>query len=204
MSKLLASLHAEVGLFLFVISLTLVLAHAGEPPEKLIERALREAREALREARKEHDTSHPAALLAALEETFNWEAMAHSCLGTLWGSLRPAHKRELTATLKQQLLRRYVAAVGHVEGGVRTAITGRERRDDQVVVKTLLITGNRRHIPVDYILRKDFLTWRVEDVTVEGVSLLDRYCKIWSRDFTNQTFDDLLKRLRRHFDSALQ
>jgi len=204
MAKLLASLHAEVGLFLFVIGLTVVMAHAHEPPERLIDRALHEGLEALREAQTKPDEKRRDALPSAMEQTFDWEAMARSCLGAAWGPLRPTHQNELTATLKQQLVRRYLAVLGHVEGSVRTAITGSVRRENQAVVKTLLITGNRHHIPVDYILRKSFLTWHIEDVTVEGVSLVDHYCKIWSRDFANHTFDDVLQRLKRGFDTALQ
>jgi phospholipid transport system substrate-binding protein len=49
---------------------------------------------------------------------------------------------------------------------------------------------------VDYKLRRDPVGWRVYDVVVEGISLVNNYRSQFDRFLSKRSFDELLQHLR--------
>ena len=50
---------------------------------------------------------------------------------------------------------------------------------------------------MSYTLRALAGPWRVEDLSIEGVSLVNHYRKTFARFLVNRTFDELLAQLKR-------
>jgi ABC-type transporter MlaC component len=50
---------------------------------------------------------------------------------------------------------------------------------------------------MDYTLRKFAPGWAVEDLSVEGVSLVNHYRQTFSRFLLNKTFAELMQQLKR-------
>ena len=63
-------------------------------------------------------------------------------------------------------------------------------------VKTTLLTASREQIPIDYTLRQSGGKWRAQDVSIEGVSLVNHYRKTFSRFLINKSFVDLMQQLK--------
>ena len=64
----------------------------------------------------------------------------------------------------------------------------------QILTRAKLTDGNEYR--VDYKLHLNQAGWRVYDVTVEGISLVNNYRSQFARFLNNKSFDELLKDLR--------
>jgi phospholipid transport system substrate-binding protein len=67
---------------------------------------------------------------------------------------------------------------------------------DYAEVRTKVLTG-KIEIPLDYRLLKKGDDWRVYDVVVDGVSLVNNYRGQFSKILRSSTFVDLLDQLRK-------
>jgi phospholipid transport system substrate-binding protein len=65
-------------------------------------------------------------------------------------------------------------------------------------VKSVLVTQSHEHVPIDYLLDREAAGWRVHDVTIEGVSLVNNYRTQFRRYLVNHSFAELLTRLESH------
>lgn len=73
----------------------------------------------------------------------------------------------------------------------------RERVDkDFAQVNTKVITGKGDEIPIDYRLHSVGGEWKVYDVVIENVSLVNNYRSQFHRILDTASFDELLRRLQ--------
>ncbi len=63
------------------------------------------------------------------------------------------------------------------------------------MVKTTIVRVNEE-IPVDYFLRLTDRKWLVEDVAIDGVSIVQNYQKSFSRVIRQESYDGLLRKMR--------
>lgn len=136
-------------------------------------------------------------LRAAVDGVFDWEAMAQSSIGPHWRKLDDDERRQFVDVFKELLAKQYMDDIDRFQGSEQLRVTGADTRGKQVVVKTVLITVSREEVPIDYTMHKPDGKWLVEDVAIEGVSMVNHYRKSFSRFLVNSDFDALMKRLKR-------
>ena len=81
----------------------------------------------------------------------------------------------------------------------------REANATDTVVRTLIKQPNGDPIPVDYRLEKAATGWKVYDVNVLGVWLIENYRNQFSQEITKGGVDGLIKSLadrNRSFETA--
>ena len=74
-----------------------------------------------------------------------------------------------------------------------------EAEHDEIDTKTTLRSGERYN--VSYKLYLSLVGWRVYDVSVEGISLVDNYRSQFDRVLSRESFDELLQDLREKKDT---
>ncbi|MBI2360794.1 MAG: ABC transporter substrate-binding protein [Deltaproteobacteria bacterium] len=130
----------------------------------------------------------------ALDAAFDFPEMARRSLGTHWQ--RYADRREeFSAALADFVLRALKAGVGSVrhEGVVYL----RERVDDDFSrMDTKLVLRQGWTFPVSYHLRFHQGSWKIYDVLIFNVSLLNYYRSQFDRILDEWSFDELLRSLR--------
>jgi phospholipid transport system substrate-binding protein len=136
-------------------------------------------------------------LREAVDPAFDWEAMAKSSLGQHWRGLDEKQRREFVSVFKELLAREYLSDIDRFQGSEQVDVKGSEKKGDLEVVKTVLITASREQVPIDYTLHAADGSWRVEDVAVEGVSLVAHYRATLGRFLVNGDFASLLQQLKR-------
>lgn len=103
-------------------------------------------------------------------------------MGQNWKKATPEQQAQLTAEFKTLLIRTYAGALSQVRDqtvqykALRAAPT-----DTEVVVRTVIL-GRGDPIPLDYRLEKTASGWKVYDLNVLGVWLVENY----RNQFTNQ------------------
>jgi phospholipid transport system substrate-binding protein len=103
-------------------------------------------------------------------------------MGPNWKKATPEQQAQVTAEFKTLLIRTYAGALSQVRDqtvqykALRAAPT-----DTEVVVRTVVL-GRGDPIPLDYRLEKTATGWKVYDLNVLGVWLVENY----RNQFTNQ------------------
>ncbi|MBN1770047.1 MAG: ABC transporter substrate-binding protein [Deltaproteobacteria bacterium] len=173
------------------------------------ETRVRQANERLRELLR--DTPDAAEIGELVDGLLDYEGLAQRALSTHWDRLTQAQKDEFLNLFKALVAKSYRDNLKDTLDNIAIDFLGWEQTTaDSVVVKTkvrkLQTRRNRRaEIAIHYEMRLVSGTWKMIDVTTDGVSLVQSY-----RDSFNniiggaQTFEagwaDLIGRMRRKLD----
>jgi phospholipid transport system substrate-binding protein len=71
------------------------------------------------------------------------------------------------------------------------------QREELRIVQTLLVTDSRERIPMDYVLQASGGRWLVNDLSIEGISLVLHYRQSFERFLVNRSFAELMQQLER-------
>jgi phospholipid transport system substrate-binding protein len=175
-----------------------VLAQSSDPGE-LIRSTVDEAFALLRDPalkKREKRAERLAKLRSIADRVFDWEQMAQSSLGAAYRKLSEAQRVEFLSLFTDLIARDYRDDLDRFMGDERVVIKGVEKREEQRVVKTILITHSRDQVPIDYFMHPLGASWKAHDFAVEGVSLVNHYRKSFARFLANHSVEELLERLR--------
>lgn len=187
---------------ILMLGVALTLASAGpalaeEQPKPVVEKTVKDALTILRDEKLKSDRKlRIQKLREVADRTFDWEGMAKSSLGAPWRGLNDAQRREFVEVFKELLAQRYMDDIDRFQGSEELTVGNADQQGELAIVKTTLFTQSREQIPIDYTLRRQGEKWRAEDISIEGISLVNHYRKTFARYLTNKTFDQLLQQLK--------
>jgi phospholipid transport system substrate-binding protein len=186
-----------------VLAIALVLAaptvaRAGAAQEATIKKTIDAAFAILKDkslAGRDKRPQRISALRAVADRAFNWAEMARSSLGAQWRSLDSQQRGRFVEVFKEVLAARYMDDIDRFQGTETVTVDGSAELDEEVVVRTTLVTGSRERVPIEYRMRAQRGTWMVVDVSIEGVSLVNHFRKTFAGALANMTIDQLIERL---------
>jgi len=168
-------------------------ARAGEPTEQLrteIDELYRTVKQA---------PAPPAAgreSTAVLDRMFDWGRMAEAALRGHWQQRTAVERTEFTSLFADLFRRAYVARVNLVDAS-RFQYLGDATDGTRGEVKTKVMTKRGSTLDVDYAVRRgDSGRWRVEDVRVEQLSLIENYRIQFHTIITRASYPALAAKLR--------
>jgi phospholipid transport system substrate-binding protein len=168
------------------------------PPAERIRRLVDDAFEILRDPKLASDrAARMTQLRAAADKVFDWAAMAQSSLGHHWRKLDAGQRSRFVEVFKELLARRYMEDLDRFRGTEAVQIIGTLQREELRIVQTILVTDSRERIPMDYALYLAEGRWLVNDLSIEGISLVLHYRKSFDRFLVNKSFAELLEQLER-------
>jgi phospholipid transport system substrate-binding protein len=126
---------------------------------------------------------------------FDFEEMAKRSLGIQWRG-RTSEERDRFVVLFRELLEdSYLGKIESYQG--EEIRYGKETVDGPYAeVKTLVVTRKGQEIPVDYRMLGDGGKWRIYDVVIEGISLVNNYRSQFSSILRNSSFAEMMEKLR--------
>jgi len=132
---------------------------------------------------------------AAVSEVFDFSEMAKRSLGMFWKDRTPAQKAEFTGLFTDLIERSYI---NRIEGysNEKIVFDGETADKDYAVVKTRFINRRQEEIPVDYKLFSDNGQWRVYDVVIENVGLVNNYRVQFNKIIRGSGYDDLIRKMK--------
>src|ERR1043166_964291 len=103
---------------------------------------------------------------------------------------------EITTILKNPALER--AYIEQIESYTNERfIYGKETIDsDFAEVQSRIVTAKGEEYMLNYRLRQAGKEWKIYDVVVENISLVNNYRSQFNRIISNQSYDELIRRLR--------
>lgn len=125
----------------------------------------------------------------------NFQRMTASAVGRNWRSATPEQQKRLQEEFKTLLVRTYAGALTQVKDQSVQLKPLRAAADDTDVVVRTEIKGKGDPIQLDYRLEKADATWRIYDVNVLGVWLVDQYKSSFAQEIGASGIDGLISKL---------
>jgi phospholipid transport system substrate-binding protein len=188
----------EIGIFVFTLCLGFSrFAQAGEPLE-VVRVAVDKAVQILKDPKlqsQDKKKERVDRLREALNPIFDYEEMAKRALGSHWRRRTPAEQEEFVKLFRDFLEKIYSDKVD-LYGGEKVRF-GREVIDkDFAQVESAVIKPNGEEIAVSYKLRQMNGQWKVYDVVVENISIVNNYRSQFDRVISSSSYEELVKRLQ--------
>jgi len=134
------------------------------------------------------------------EELFDFTELSKRSLGANWNRLNPGQQEEFTKLFKSLLETVYADKItSYTDERIifKEEITLSEKT---VEVPTVIVTKTSE-IPINYRLLQEKGRWKVYDVVIEGVSLVNNYRTQFREILSNKTPEALLDILRKKVDA---
>ena len=125
----------------------------------------------------------------------NFQKMTASAVGRHWRSATPEQRERLQAEFKSLLVRTYAGALAEVKDQSVALKPFRAAPTDTDVVVQTEVRGRGDPIQLDYRLEKAGDTWRIYDVNVLGVWLVQQYRTSFNQEIAQVGIDGLIARL---------
>ena len=125
----------------------------------------------------------------------NFQRMTSSAVGRYWKTASPEQQARLQQEFKILLVRTYAGALTQVkEQTVQLKPMRGSPTDTEVVVRTE-IKGKGDPIQLDYRLEKAGDAWKIYDVNVLGVWLVEQYRNSFAQEIGSNGIDGLISKL---------
>lgn len=127
----------------------------------------------------------------------DFERMTRSAVGPKWRSATPEQRQTLQELFRDMLTRVYSGGLKTVTNQeVKLAPNRVKNTDTQALVRTVLVAPGKQDIRMDYRLYKTNGQWRIVDMNVEGIWIVDNYRTQFSSVANQKGIDGLIETMR--------
>jgi len=126
----------------------------------------------------------------------NFEKMTRLAVGRAWREASPAQQQALTREFRTLLVRTYAGAVSAAKDyTVQMRPFRAEANEADVLVRTQAVPARGDPIQLDYRLEKTANGWKIYDVNVMGIWLVENYRNTFAGEISRGGIDGLIKTL---------
>jgi phospholipid transport system substrate-binding protein len=125
----------------------------------------------------------------------NFSRMTASAVGRHWRQATPEQQKQLQDEFKTLLVRTYSGALGEVKDQTVTFRPLRARPEDTEVVVRSEVRGRGEPIQLDYRMEKTPDGWKIYDLNVLGIWLVETYRTQFSQEINARGIDGLIAAL---------
>ena len=190
---------AIMAIVLFALTAATGAANTDLAPDVLA-RSVTDEVLAIVRADKELQAGNPQKVMQLVESKvlphFNFSRMTQLAVGRNWRQASSDQQRVLVEEFKMLLVRTYTVAFTQYRNQtvdyrpLRMAPT-----DTEVVVKSLIRQPTGQPVAIDYSMEKLAGAWKVYDVKIEGISLIENYRNTFNGEIQRGGVDGLIRTL---------
>ena len=127
---------------------------------------------------------------------FNFTHMTQLAMGRNWRSANPEQQKKLVAEFRTLLVRTYTTAFTQYKNQtVEYKPVRMAAGDTDVVVQSLIKQNSGQPIAVDYSMEKTDAGWKVYNMKIEGISLVENYRNSFNTEIQKSGVDGLIATL---------
>ena len=127
---------------------------------------------------------------------FNFPTMTRLVMGRHWAQATPEQRQALTSEFRTLLVRTYTASLTlYRDQTIDYRPVKLTPGAADVVVKSMVRQARGEPISVDYAMEKTESGWRVYDVKLAGISLVETYRSAFSAEIERSDIEGLIKAL---------
>lgn len=136
-----------------------------------------------------------ANVMQVVSPRFDFAEMAKRCLGPHWENRTPEERQEFVTLFATTLARSYIDGIRSYENS--TVLFTREWNNaNSAEVDTKIVTNGAKDLVVSYKMHLIDDDWKVYDVIIDDISLVDNYRSQFHRVIMRSSFEDLLRILK--------
>ena len=127
---------------------------------------------------------------------FNFTTMIRLAMGKNWNQANPDQRKALTSEFRALLVRTYTTAfMQYSNQMIEYRPIKLAPNDNDVVVKSLIKQPSGQPVAVDYSMEKTDQGWKVYNVKIEGISLVENYRNTFNTEVQKSGIDGLIRTL---------
>ena len=149
--------------------------------------------------RGERDEKTDKQLRAVISQRFDFREMAKRSLGSHWRSLKSDEQQEFGRLFTDLLADTYIDRIEEYSNE-KIIFTGERRDGDYATVESRIVPRDAQEFSIDYKLHLISGEWRVYDVVIENISLVNNYRSQFNRVILNSSYEELLRRMKAKLD----
>ena len=135
----------------------------------------------------------------------DFERMTRTAVGPKWRQATKEQRKELMDLFREQLIRVYSGALATVKDQTFKLAPNRVKPTaTDAIVRTLLVSPGKPDMRINYRLKKVKGEWRIIDVDVEGIWIVDNYRTQFASVANQSGIEGLIKTLREKNEQAAQ
>ena len=173
-------------------------AQTAKAPDALIKEVSTDVLDSVRDDKsiKDGDVQKVIALVdAKVMPHVNFQRMTASAMGRYWRQATPEQQKKLQDEFKVLLVRTYSGALAQVRDQTVQLKPMRSSPEDKEVVVRTEIRGRGDPIQLDYRLEQIAGGWKIYDVNVLGIWLVENYRNSFSQEIGANGIDGLIAKL---------
>lgn len=187
-----------MGLSILMLFLSALPVYAGAPLDT-VQTNVNKVLDVLRDPKLKGESAKgikKEKLEAIYEQMFDGVELSMRTLGANWKKLNPAQQKEFVQLYRQILEKAYIDKILSYTDEKIVFPKESMLSNNQAEVQTKVITSSKE-IPIFYRMILKSGTWKVYDVVVENVSLVQNYRSQFNSILAKNTPDQLLETLRK-------
>jgi phospholipid transport system substrate-binding protein len=180
-------------------------AQAVQAPDALVKEISSDVLDSVRADKtiKQGDVQKVMALVdAKVMPHVDFQRMTASAVGRYWRQASPEQQQRLQEQFKILLVRTYAGALSQVQDQTVALKPMRAAPEDKEVVVRTEIRGHADPIQLDYRLEQTADGWKIFDVNVVGVWLVENYRNSFAQEIGASGIDGLITKLTERNKSA--
>lgn len=198
----------KIKTFVFLMACSLISSlWAASSPVPMLETAANQILSTL-DKNKATLKNNPQVIYRAVEQSLlpnvDVTGMSRSVLGRqAWMKATPSERQQFSEAFTQLVIRTYASPLAEYTDEtvkflpVRGSLEGRFLR-----VNSLIVRSNGKNIPLSYSLVAKNGQWKIYDLSVEGVSLLQSFRSQFAQALQNSNMQELIKQMRERSKKA--
>lgn len=136
-----------------------------------------------------------AKIRAIFDERFDMEEMSRRALSVNWEKRTDAEKKEFVPLFGNLIVNTYIVKIEKYSGETIN-YAGGQLDGNFAEVKTEVNAKDGEKIPINYYMLNKNNDWKVYDVSIEGVRLVNNYRSQFTSIINNKSYEELVKLLR--------
>ena len=194
-------------MFVTLLCLFATQARANDlAPDELVKNTTQEVISVIKQD-KDIQAGDRAKIYALVEEKvlthFDFRRMSQLAMGKNWRQATPEQQEALIKEFRSLLVRTYAVSLSQYrDQKIEIKPTKLEPDAKDATVKSVFLQNGREPVTVDYVMYKLPAGWKVFNITIEGVSLVENYRSTFNEQVRKSGVDGLIKTLAERNKSA--
>ncbi|CAL1240285.1 MlaC/ttg2D family ABC transporter substrate-binding protein [Candidatus Methylocalor cossyra] len=177
------------------------------PPQQVIQRTSDQLQANLQKPEYKSDFKKATALVEKIiDPSVDFNRVSVLILGKFWKTATPEQKERFKKEFRMLVVRTYTTAFTEYSNWkIRYLPLEMNPTDKKVMVRTEILQPGRQPIAVNYRMIEDGGSWKVYDVLIEGVSLLQNYRASFTEEVARTgSLDQLITHLAERNATAMK
>jgi phospholipid transport system substrate-binding protein len=171
-------------------------AAAASAPADQIRETINKVLDVLKDPTLKNDKKNRLQRLKVIiEPQFDFAEMAKRSLGAQWQRRTGEEQREFVNLFQELIENSYIDSIDSYDGE-KVIIASQKQDQNYAQVNTKIVTRKGEEFSINYKLMNNNEGWKIYDVVIEDISLVNNYRSQFNRIISQSSYEDLMRKMK--------